>query len=341
VGATGTGEVNVYTCEICKKKFKTVRALGGHTSSAHPQKKPEAMPAGNNPSPAVVEATGQAVEQPQTPPVQPVTPDDEPGIMDTIREYKRQGLGAKQIKDLGYARTTVDLVFLEDIVPEGKTDEGEHAGNDEFPVVTRGTEMVTPEGILRKLANGSPDWYLRLEGMMLLRAAQRMNRDDIEMSKMQADSYAAMIKPTLEMMEKNREAQDAAAARARESSIEIAERAAFGVAQDMKGAFSSEIQALKASLPGTPEPVNPMMKGLIDAAQPYLAQTMGQLFSSLLKGRPPQSVQQPPGAANPGQPAPPSTPSAPPPGMQPGESYSELQDDMMTLKPVGEEGENS
>jgi len=294
------------------------------------------MPASNIPSPAAADGTGQAVEQRQTPLVQPVT---EPDIMDSIREYKRRGLTAGQIKELGYARTTVDQVFLEGIVPEGKPDKGEH--NDEFPVVTRGTEMITPEGILRKLSNGSPDWYLRLEGMMLLRAAQRMNRDDIEMSKMQADSYAAMIKPTLEMMEKNREAQDAAAARARESSIEIAERAAFEVAQDMRGSFSSEMQALKASLPGTPEPVNPMMKGLIDAVQPYLAQTMGQLFSSLLKGRPPQSVQQPPGAQSPGQPAPPSTPGAPPPGLQPGESYSELQDDMMTLSPVGEEGEGS
>ena len=128
----------MYTCKICKKKFKTVKALGGHTSSAHPKNKPEAMPAGDISSPAVVEATGQAVEQTQTPPVQPVTPDDEPKIMDTIREYKGRGLSAKQIKDLGYARTTVDLVFLEDIVPEGKPDEGEH--NDEFPVVTNETE---------------------------------------------------------------------------------------------------------------------------------------------------------------------------------------------------------
>ncbi|MDO9579790.1 MAG: C2H2-type zinc finger protein [Bacteroidales bacterium] len=302
----------MFTCDECGKKFKTMQALGGHRR-AHPQKKPDAMPASDNPSPA-------AVEPPQTLPVPPASPDDEPGVMDTIREHRRRNLSAKQIKDLGYSRQTVDQVFLEDMVPEGKPNEEEH--NDEFPVVTRGTEMVTPEGILRKLANGSPDWYLRLEGMMLLRAAQRMNRDDIEMSKMQAEAYAAMIKPTLELMKESRLEQDSAAARAKESNVEIAEKAAFEVAQDMKGVFSSEMQTLKASLPGGPEPPNPMMKALVDAMQPYLAQTMGQALSGLFKSgqQPGLSPQQlPAGTGMPGQPVQSATPDAAPSCMKPGE----------------------
>ena len=311
----------MFTCDECGKKFKTIQALGGHRR-AHQQKKPEAMPSDNNPSSAVTDVTEQAIEQPQTLPVQPVSPEDEPGIMDSIRNLKSRGLNARQIKDLGYKRQTVDDVFLEEIVPAGKQDTAEHSGNDEYPVVTRGTEMVTPEGILRRLTNGSPDWGLRFEGMMLLRAAQRMNRDDIEMSKMQADSYAAMIKPTLEMMERNREAQDAAAARARESNIEIAQRAASDVAQGMQGAFSAEMQDLKAALPGKPDEMDPMTKMFFGAMQPYAQQAIGQLFAGLFKkpvqgGEQPQGGQQPVGM--PGQSAQPAASDEPSRYIPPGE----------------------
>ncbi|MFH1087240.1 MAG: C2H2-type zinc finger protein [Chloroflexota bacterium] len=310
----------MFTCAECGKKFKTMQALGGH-KRAHSQAKPQALPVGDNPSSAAVEATEQAIEQPQIPPAQPASPDDESGIMDSIRGLKSRGLDARQIKDLGYKRQTVDDVFLEDIVPAGQPEKGGYSDNDEYPVVTKGTEMITPEGILKRLTNGSLEWGLRFEGMMLLRAAQRMNRDDIEMSKMQADSYAAMIKPTLEMMEKNRDAQDAAAARARESSIEIAERAAFGVAQDMKRSFSAEMQELKAALPGKPDEMNPMAKMIFSAIQPHMGQLLGQAFSSLTGHRPgaqPQVGQQPLAMA--GQPAQAAAPDdAPPSCMKPGE----------------------
>ncbi len=283
----------MFTCDVCNRKFKTMQALGGHKRS-HPQGKPGAGPASANPLPVVVAKAEPPAEPPQAPPAQPERAEDEQGIMDTIREYKMRGYSARQLKGIGYARQTVDQVYLENEVPEGKPEEnpqeGEHGENDELPVVTRGTEIITPEGILKRLANGSDDWALRLEGMMLLRAAQRMNRDDIEMSKLQSEAYASMIKPTLELMEKNREAQDAAAARARESSLEIADRAAFGVAQDMKGTFSSELQALKASFPGTAaEPANPLIMAMTQAIQPYLGQIMGQVFAGMFKGRVPQT----------------------------------------------------
>ena len=286
----------MFTCDQCRRKFKTMQALGGHMR-AHAQNKDEAIPAGDNPLAVAAEETGQ-VEQSPTPPSRPAAPDDEPGIMESIRRLKGRGLDAGQIKDLGYKRQTVDDVFLEKLVPAGRPEESEHGDNDEYPVVTKGTEMVTPEGILKRLTNGNPDWGLRFEGMMLLRAAQRMNRDDIEMSKMQADSYAAMIKPTLELMERNREAQDAAAARARESSIEIAQRAAFDVAQGMQGAFSAEMRDLKAALPGKPEEMDPLTKMFFSAMQPYAGQAIGQLFSGLFK-KPAQGGAQPQG----GQPA--------------------------------------
>ena len=157
----------MYTCAICKKKFKTIKALGGHTSSAHPQNRSEAMSASNNSEAPVgakatqntthpaAKATGRAIEQPQIPPVQSMSTDDEPGIMDTIREYKRRGLHAKQIKDLGYQRQTVDRVFLEDIVPEGKPEEDEHSKNNELPVVYKQAEIFSPEAMLRPCMDGS------------------------------------------------------------------------------------------------------------------------------------------------------------------------------------------
>lgn len=144
-------------------------------STTHRQNKVESTPESKNPE-SVAEVQTSAQEQ------QPA----ELGIMDTIRDFKRRGLSAKQVKKLGYARQTVDQVFLEGVVPEEKVDEGGHEGageevdeEEKLPATVKGTESVTPEFILRRLSDGSPEWALRLEGMMLLRAAQKMVREDI------------------------------------------------------------------------------------------------------------------------------------------------------------------
>jgi len=206
----------VFTCSVCGKKFRTMQALGGHVGRAHPQNRAE-------------ETSGEVAEVVTGKPLPTQPPDDDPGIMDNIRKLHQQGYSAKQVKEeFGYARSTVDQVFAEFIEPEGKTEaEDREAG---LPVTTKGTEIITPEAIMQRLANGSQDWHLRLEGMMLLRAAQRMNRDDIEMTRMQAEADATRIKPILELMRETRLEQDAAAQRAKESNIEIAERAAYDTA---------------------------------------------------------------------------------------------------------------
>jgi len=311
----------MFTCQKCGKKFKDKNSLGGHVSSAHGRNRGEGE--GMEAPAQAVTVTEPKIEDPPTSQEsQPEPSDEDPGVMDRIRQLMRQDYTPKQIKEkFDYSPRTVDQVATEFIKPEGESDEGAHAENGEFPLVTRGTEVYSPEGILKRLSNGNADWALRLEGMMLLRAAQRMNRDDIEMSKMQAEAYAAMIKPTLDLMEKNRDAQDAAAARARESNIEIAHAAAFDVAQGVQGAFSSEMQALKAALPGKPDEMNPMAKMIFSAIQPHMGQLLGQAFSGLTGHRPgaqPQVGQQPLAMA--GQPTQAAAPDdAPPSCMKPGE----------------------
>ena len=59
----------------------------------------------------------------------------------------------------------MDQVAEEFIEPEGK---GEDNGRDlELTVTVKDKEVITPEFIMHRLSDGSPDWQLRLEGMML------------------------------------------------------------------------------------------------------------------------------------------------------------------------------
>jgi len=224
----------VFTCNECGKKFKTMQALGGHVGRKHPRNKAEGMPENNNPEPvetvAVIEAKPE--EPAPTPP-----PIEDPGVMENIRNLRRQGYSARQVKEeFSYARSTVDQVFAESIKPEGKAEDSD--SESVLPVTTRGTEVVTPEFIMQSLANGSEDWHLRLEGMMLLRAAQKMNRDDIEMTRMQAEADATRIRPILDLMKETRLEQDAAAQRAKSSSEEIADRAAYETATQLSQVIS-------------------------------------------------------------------------------------------------------
>ena len=144
-----------------------------------------------------------------------------------------------------------------------------------LPVTTKGTEIITPEAIMQRLANGSEDWHLRLEGMMLLRAAQRMNRDDIEMTRMQAESDATRIKPILDLMKETRLEQDAAAQRAKESNMEIAERTAYETA----GQLSQVISQNNARITDSINQIRQAMGGKED-------NPLGQVLNSM------QSMQQ-------------------------------------------------
>jgi len=274
----------MFTCSICGKKFKTMQALGGHVGRAHPQNKTEDMPESNNPGPVEAEEEVEAIpEEPsQTPP-----PDNGPGVMENIRNLRKQGYSARQVKEeFGYARSTVDQVFAEFIEPEGKAEDDDREAG--LPVTTKGTEIITPEAIMQRLANGSEDWHLRLEGMMLLRAAQRMNRDDIEMTRMQAEADATRIRPILDLMKETRLEQDAAAQRAKESNMEIAERTAYETAGQLSqvitqnnARITDSINQIRQAMGGKEE--NPLGQ-ILNSIQSL--QQMMQMFGISMPGMP-------------------------------------------------------
>jgi len=258
----------VFACSVCGKKFKTMQALGGHVGRAHPQNKAEDMPEGNNPE--LVEAK-EVAEPISEEPSQPQPSGDSAGIMDNIRNLRQQGYTARQVKEeFGYARSTVDQVFAEFIEPEGKAEgDDKEAG---LPVTVKGTEIITPESIMQRLANGSSDWHLRLEGMLLLRAAQKMNRDDIEMVRMQAEADAKLIEPILKLMKETREEQDAAAARAKASSEEIADRTAYETASQLSQVISQNNARITDS-------INQVRQELSGKKDDPLSQLLGMMQS--------------------------------------------------------------
>jgi len=290
----------MFTCKVCGKKFKASTELGGHMSSAHGRNKTEdTIP--QNPEPAEVATETKSEEAPQE---QPELSGEDPGVMKNIRDLMSQGYTPKQVKEqFGYARRTVDQVAAEFIEPEGKpSDSNSEPG---LPVTTKGTEIITPEAIMQRLANGSQDWHLRLEGMMLLRAAQRMNRDDIEMTRMQAEADATRIRPILELMKETRLEQDAAAQRAKESNTEIAERAAYETA----GQLSQVITQNNARITESINQIRQAMGGKED-------NPLGQVLNSMQSM---QQMMQMFGVSMPGMPGaqgggpPPAAPWQPPP----------------------------
>jgi len=274
----------VFTCSVCGKKFKTMQALGGHVGRAHPQNKAEKMPEDNNPEPVEAEKVVESVPEE---PSQTQPSDNGPSVMENIRNLRRQGYSARQVKEeFGYARSTVDQVFAEFIEPEGKGEDDDR--EERLPVTTKGTEIITPEAIMQRLANGSQDWHLRLEGMMLLRAAQRMNRDDIEMTRMQAEADATRIRPILDLMKETRLEQDAAAQRARESNMEIAERTAYETAGQLSqvitqnnARITDSINQIRQAMGGKEE--NPLGQ-ILNSIQSM--QQMMQMFGVSMPGMP-------------------------------------------------------
>ncbi|MDD2672507.1 MAG: hypothetical protein PHW43_08865, partial [Syntrophales bacterium] len=153
--------------------------------------------------------------------------------------------------------------------------------------------------IMQRLANGSQDWHLRLEGMMLLRAAQKMNRDDIEMVRMQAEADAKLIEPILKLMKETREEQDAAAARAKASSEEIADRAAYETATQLSQVISQNnaritdsINQVRQEMSGKKDDPLSQLLGMMQSMQ-QMAQMFGVAMPGMMQGPAPGGAQQP------------------------------------------------
>lgn len=288
----------MFTCKICGKKFKASTELGGHMSSAHGRNRTEDAEAQSpEPTEVAVQNTSEELPEKPTEEEQPDNSSVEPGVMESIRDLMRQGYTPKQVKEqFGYARRTVDQVAAEFVEPEGKPVEGNSEGG--LPVTVKGTEIITPESIMQRLANGSNDWHLRLEGMLLLRAAQKMNRDDIEMVRMQAEADAKLIEPILKLMKETREEQDAAAARAKASSEEIADRTAYETASQLSQVISQNnaritdsINQVRQELSGKKDDPLSQLLGMMQSMQ-QMAQMFGVAMPGMGHGTAPGGGQQ-------------------------------------------------
>ncbi|MCL0048387.1 hypothetical protein M1N20_02945, partial [Dehalococcoidia bacterium] len=178
----------------------------------------------------------------------PQPTDKELGVMDSIRELRKRGYSPKQVREqFEYPRQTVDRVFAEYIPPEGKVDEtrsNQDKKRETMPAVYKKDERSNPEVLLQGLADGDHEAELEFRGMMKLRAAMLMVMDLMSIQKTAAEADALRIKPILDLMKETRLEQDAAAARAKESSKDIADRAAYEGARILAEQVVPEVRTL-------------------------------------------------------------------------------------------------
>jgi len=212
--------------------------------------------------------------------------DPEPVAEGTKREQIErlldEGYTPVQIeKGWGYAHSTVRDVVKKRLIPLG------NQGNDKsdmprMPMVLKagaGQEVISPEAILQGflLSDGDAGAWM-LKGFMLYRAAQLAVMSDIEIMKGQAEAQAKAMKPILDVMEQARKDMDAAAQRAKDSSLEVATRAAAEVGGQAIGWMDekfNQMQSQKPDIAQTPDP----MKGLLARTMEMMVnQITGQMF---------------------------------------------------------------
>ncbi len=253
-----------------------MQELGGHTSSAHPkpgepsqtvtegesspgtklpesaQKQPGSTPGAEHPGAETPggdgETTGQVTAE-KTPALeqgQESLPEDEPSIADQIRRYRSEGVTFNQlVNELGFKVSTVRDVIAKELVAESK---GEEEKTSTLPLVIKNGkgEMIAPEAVIWQMAvEEGVDGERDFKALMKWAAAIEMVHRMTEIRKSEAEALAATARPVLEMMEKSREELDAAVARAKESSMAIAEAAAAGAAARATMHIDGKINELK------------------------------------------------------------------------------------------------
>jgi len=250
-----------------------MQELGGHTSSAHPKpgEVPVIMTEGESSAAAVpaeseekrpgstlgveqpaatgnAESAGQAAAEktPATQPDQESPPDEEPSIAEQIRQYRSEGVTFNQlVNELGFKASTVRDVIAKELVAENKSEVDKAS---KLPLVIKNGkgEMIAPEAVIWQMAveegvNGERDFKALMKWAAAIEMVHRMT----EIRKSEAEALAATARPVLEMMEKSREELDAAVARAKESSMAIAETAAAAAAARAALHIDGRINELK------------------------------------------------------------------------------------------------
>jgi hypothetical protein len=205
-------------------------------------------------------------------------PEGEDTQRERIEELLDEGYTPVQVeKEWGFPHSTVREVAKKRITPKGVSGKGGNSETPTLPLVLKagqGQEAISPEAILKYylLCDGDAGAWM-FKGMMLLRAAQLMNLTDVEIMKGQAEAQARAIKPILDVMEQARKDMDAAAARAKESSMSIAEAAAMGAVGGVLGRIDARFEELKQQKADIATVQNPM--------QGLMARTMELLMTRL------------------------------------------------------------
>lgn len=186
-------------------------------------------------------------------------------------------------------------------VRNGEEEEAQKSG--EFPIIRKmggGMEMIAPEAVLKHYMGGTPDGEIELRAIMKFRAAMLMVMDLVNIQKGSAEADAKRMEPILRLMKETREEQDAAAARAKASTEEIAERTAQATAGQLFGAISQSNNQVSSSLAQIKQMVggqsNDPFSQVVNMLQSM--QQMAQMFGMPLPGMMPGTMPAggPPGA---------------------------------------------
>jgi len=248
-----------------------------------------------------------------------------------VKELKAQRLSQREMAEqLGVPRSRVQTALQrlkppdesKAIVPEEKmraiireelklahdseAEDDKEKLNGQFPMIRKmggGMEIIAPEAVLRQYMGGTPEGELELRAIMKFRAAMLMVMDLVNVQKGSAEADAKRMEPILRLMKETREEQDAAAHRAKESNVEIADRAAYETAGQLSqviaqnnAKITDSINQIRQAMGGKEE--NPL--GQVLNSMQSLQQMMGMFGISMpgipgpQAGVPPAEQWQPP-----------------------------------------------
>lgn len=189
---------------------------------------------------------------------------DEAELLKKVAELRGKKSIREMAAELGVSKSKVGRAL--DKLKKGDGDQAEERlravireemekakeGNHFLPMVRKvgqGVEVVNPEVVLQQyLLQDGPYGECMLKGMMLLRAAQLMVMDDVNIMKGQAEAHAKLMEPILKLVQETREEQDAAAERARASSLEAAAEAAKETVGQVMPYLDQRLRGLEAAV---------------------------------------------------------------------------------------------
>lgn len=290
-------------CTECGREFKNPQALGGHMRGSHKEEtQQETDPNNAAGNPETIDDREETSEVPdsETTPVP-----EETSQAEQIRNYIKQGYTVKQMTSrFGFSETTIRQEIARLVRPEGEAiDDKAKQQDNVWPVVRKmggGMEVISPEAVLRQyMGGGTPEEQLELRAIMKFRAAMLMVMDLVNVQKGTAEADAKRMEPILRLMKETREEQDAAAHRAKESNVEIADKAAYETAAQLSqviaqnnARITDSINQIRQAMGGKEE--NPLGQ-VLNSIQSM--QQMMQMFGIAMPGMTGQA----PGAAPPAQ----------------------------------------